>query len=250
MAYEPTTWNCGDTITAEKLNKLENGLAECCGGGSADVGYTCEYVTLTEETVTTAEDGGWIYADLSYTTPIEAATIRVTFNGTVYECERVEDNDSYYHYYGAPDNDWSEYPFQIVVGDYNTLYFETAGTYTLKVDSEVATTTECFKRAVKSVEPLVTYIAEENGTYVSSLTYAEMREAYSQGRTIMAAAEYDSSTNMFGGSYSPIFFVDINGAFGTSVFYYNGYNNYIVVLYLEIASDNSIDVTKKRVSLS
>lgn len=33
MAYEPTTWNCGDTITAEKLNKLENGLAECCGGG-------------------------------------------------------------------------------------------------------------------------------------------------------------------------------------------------------------------------
>lgn len=34
MAYEPTTWNCGDTITAEKLNKLENGLAECCGGGT------------------------------------------------------------------------------------------------------------------------------------------------------------------------------------------------------------------------
>lgn len=34
MAYEPTVWNCGDTITAEKLNKLENGLAECCGGGT------------------------------------------------------------------------------------------------------------------------------------------------------------------------------------------------------------------------
>ena len=35
MAYEPTVWACGDTITADKLNKLENGLAECCGGGSA-----------------------------------------------------------------------------------------------------------------------------------------------------------------------------------------------------------------------
>ena len=32
MAYTPTEWACGDTITAEKLNKLENGLAECCGG--------------------------------------------------------------------------------------------------------------------------------------------------------------------------------------------------------------------------
>ena len=32
MSYTPTEWACGDTITAEKLNKLENGLAECCGG--------------------------------------------------------------------------------------------------------------------------------------------------------------------------------------------------------------------------
>ena len=27
MAYTPTTWNTGDTITATKLNKLENGVA-------------------------------------------------------------------------------------------------------------------------------------------------------------------------------------------------------------------------------
>ena len=244
MAYEPTTWNCGDTITAEKLNKLENGLAECCGGGSTDVGYTCEYVTLTEETVTTVEDGDFICADLSYTTPIEATTIRVTFNGTVYECERIEDNDSAAHYYGASGDDWSEYPFRIWVGSHNILDTETAGTYTLKVDSEVATTTECFKRAVKSVEPLVIYIAEENGTYVSSLTYAEMREAYSQGRTIMATADYGS-----GGPYSPIIFNE-NGVFVTAVFYYEGYNNDIVVLYCEIASDNSVSVTEKHVSLS
>lgn len=36
MAYTPTEWVCGDTITAERLNKLENGLAECCGGGGAE----------------------------------------------------------------------------------------------------------------------------------------------------------------------------------------------------------------------
>ena len=34
MAYTPTNWSCGDTITADKMNKLEQGLAECCGGGS------------------------------------------------------------------------------------------------------------------------------------------------------------------------------------------------------------------------
>lgn len=27
MAYEPTTWNKGDVITAEKMNKLEQGVA-------------------------------------------------------------------------------------------------------------------------------------------------------------------------------------------------------------------------------
>ena len=27
MAYDPTTWTTGDTITAEKMNKLEQGVA-------------------------------------------------------------------------------------------------------------------------------------------------------------------------------------------------------------------------------
>lgn len=32
MAYTPTVWQTGDTITAEKLNKLENGVASGEGG--------------------------------------------------------------------------------------------------------------------------------------------------------------------------------------------------------------------------
>lgn len=32
MAYEPKTWACGDTITADDLNHIENGIAEIgCG---------------------------------------------------------------------------------------------------------------------------------------------------------------------------------------------------------------------------
>lgn len=32
MAYTPTEWQTGDIVTAEKLNKLENGVADSSGG--------------------------------------------------------------------------------------------------------------------------------------------------------------------------------------------------------------------------
>ncbi len=35
MAYTPTTWTTGDTITASAMNKIENGIANA--GGSANV---------------------------------------------------------------------------------------------------------------------------------------------------------------------------------------------------------------------
>lgn len=38
MAYTPTNWQTGDTITAEKLNKMEQGIAST--GGAVQVGYT------------------------------------------------------------------------------------------------------------------------------------------------------------------------------------------------------------------
>lgn len=36
MSYTPTTWVTGDTITATKLNKLEQGVANAGGGGGID----------------------------------------------------------------------------------------------------------------------------------------------------------------------------------------------------------------------
>ena len=32
MSYEKQTWVCGETITADKLNHMEEGIEECCGG--------------------------------------------------------------------------------------------------------------------------------------------------------------------------------------------------------------------------
>ena len=48
MAYEPTQWRSGDTITSERLNKMEQGIA-----GSGDV-----YVLHTTMTITQAETDG------------------------------------------------------------------------------------------------------------------------------------------------------------------------------------------------
>lgn len=50
MAYTPTEWVCGDIITAEKLNKLENGLADCCGG-SAPLVVSVNSMTEAGQTV-------------------------------------------------------------------------------------------------------------------------------------------------------------------------------------------------------
>lgn len=47
MAYEPTIWQAGDTITSAKLNKLEQGVAEG-GGGVFIVEGVIDQVELTD----------------------------------------------------------------------------------------------------------------------------------------------------------------------------------------------------------
>ena len=47
MAYKPTEWKCGDTITAEKMNKLEQAVAQGGGGGTFFVGATVDGNDLT-----------------------------------------------------------------------------------------------------------------------------------------------------------------------------------------------------------
>lgn len=46
MAYEPTQWRSGDTITSERLNKMEQGIA---GGGSGEFYALHTTVTATSD---------------------------------------------------------------------------------------------------------------------------------------------------------------------------------------------------------
>lgn len=54
MAYTPTVWANGDVITADKLNKLENGVANEQVGPSGPAGSAA---TVTVGSVTTGEAG-------------------------------------------------------------------------------------------------------------------------------------------------------------------------------------------------
>lgn len=54
MAYTPTVWANGDVITADKLNKLENGVANEQVGPAGPAGSAA---TVTVGSVTTGEAG-------------------------------------------------------------------------------------------------------------------------------------------------------------------------------------------------
>lgn len=65
MAYTPTNWECGDVVTAEKLNKLEEAVENLSlaieGGGSEPlmVGMTIEADTPSAEQTTYTLDKTW-----------------------------------------------------------------------------------------------------------------------------------------------------------------------------------------------
>lgn len=55
MAFEPKTWVCGDTITAQELNRMEQGIEDASqdGGGSSSF---IVHGTVSDENITVAEN--------------------------------------------------------------------------------------------------------------------------------------------------------------------------------------------------
>lgn len=153
-------------------------------------GYECKEETtlLTDESVTTVTEDGFTSGTLAYSTPIDADTIKVTFNGTEYTCDKVPvDENVAYGGAGEQGPDFSEYPFAIMSSsapDVNVIYTETAGTHQVKIEvvDETIKTTECFKKAVaEATKPLVLNI--NNNTL--DKTFAEIKDAYLSGRTVL-----------------------------------------------------------------
>ena len=103
MAYTPINWQTGDTITADKLNRCDNG-------------WRVESTQLFSETVTTEAGEYGNEGMLTYSSQVSSPTITVTFDGTNYQCSVVKMGEGYG--YGGVSSGWeydfTTYPFAFV----------------------------------------------------------------------------------------------------------------------------------------
>lgn len=154
MAYDKHVWQCGEAITTEKLNHMEEGIAE--GGG-----YECEeaYIEVFNETITTESDGSpnSPYIEIN-SLSITADKIKVTFDGVEYECdaEKTAGIGKTFYMYGStevPTPTFENYPFRITSSSENgtRIATKTAGDYDVRIQAlgTVATTSECFDTAAR-----------------------------------------------------------------------------------------------------
>ena len=163
MAYEKQTWANGELITAEKLNHMEDGIAE---GGGCDCGFECTETetVLFNETVTVVENEGIYSAELGYVASEPVFELTITFDGTRYACQGTLAGGSIIFGDIDPeteDIDFTRYPFCVIMGTASSeLYTNVDGTHTVAASvTEISTeTTECFKAAVNSaVSPLIVH---------------------------------------------------------------------------------------------
>ena len=188
MAYTPINWQTGDTITAEKMNKMDNG-------------WGVETTQLFGETVTTVAGEYGNEAELTYANPIIADPITVTFDGNEYTCPVVSMSGAE-HGYGGVDSSWtydfSQYPFAIVTNEMNgqnTFATHTAGTYTVAVSAGTVATSDNFDQAVSiSAEPLLSTLPTPYTVTIGTTTLREVFNALASGK-IPIATHTDSMQN-------------------------------------------------------
>lgn len=163
MAYTPINWATGDTITADKLNKMDNG-------------WGVESTQLFSETVTTADQGGMYSAELVYSQLINADTITVTYDGTEYVCPRIDLFDEcFYGGFSEQGPVFTSYPFAIESnGDTNTVYTETAGAHVIAAVGDAIATSSGFSAAVGKCLPILK-------VELGKTTYQEVESAIIDG---------------------------------------------------------------------
>lgn len=174
MAYTPINWQTGDTITAEKMNKMDNG-------------WGVQNTQLFSETVTTVDDGwGYISAQFTYAQPITAKTVTVTFNGVDYVVPRGENENG--AFYGEDNGGavFTTYPFFIFTKSdgYNELQTETAGTYSIVVSANDYQLSTDFNAAVNSAVAIPDMSTLPFRCESGVTTAADINDAFHYGRIV------------------------------------------------------------------
>lgn len=113
MSYEPKTWECGETITADALNHIEQGIADSGGGTTLIV----EEVSSRDATAEECVNGGVV----------------ATFNHTWQEVKDAYDQgktvymqlqqDKWYRYAlsAIAVDETAEYPYSIQFGEVRVI---------------------------------------------------------------------------------------------------------------------------------
>lgn len=163
MSYTPINWQTGQTITADKLNRCDNGWA-------------VESTQLFSETVTAVDQDGMYSATLVYSQLIDADTVTVTFDGTEYVCQRMDlYGEHFYGGFGETGPDFTDYPFAIESnGDTNTVYTETAGSHAIAAVGDAIATSSDFSAAVGKCLPILK-------VELGKTTFQEVSDAISEG---------------------------------------------------------------------
>lgn len=187
MTYTPINWQTGDTITAEKMNKMDNGW-----------GSQNNTVTYYSGSLTTENWGNYSGAEVDIDNKITAESITVTFDGTTYNVAASPDGD-----YGAPYNsdddtyDFTSIPFNIssstnpFTGTTKmTIATSSDGTYSVVVQSiDVSIETSAnFSAAVLNCLPILKVVPGET-------TFQEVANALDAG--LLVYGKDDSNTRMF-----------------------------------------------------
>ena len=187
MGYTKTNWQTGDIITAEKLNKLENGVVNASG-------FEVSFVTLTEENITSSNLVDDIYgAAMTYSSWITADAITVTFDGTDYVCSKVIDTTKQTAYGGIDAESTPNFPFGIMSENgENMVVTETEGEHSIKIVIPNVVTTSDFdmgvNAAVMKEQPLIVTCSYSEGSGVSiDATYEIISKAFMDGRMIIAS---------------------------------------------------------------
>lgn len=181
MSYTPIGWQTGDTITAEKLNKMDPGW-------SADTATQ----TLFNDSVTTESSEYGNEAEVSMTL-ITADTITVTFGGIEYTATKLVIGNAFG--YGGVDAEWNydftEYPFAIVSAPGNTVFAtETAGTFSFKIDADVTTydVSTAFTKIINSLVPVFR-------AYANTTTWQEVHDAVKAGKIVYIINDTEIDNN-------------------------------------------------------
>lgn len=185
MAYEKHEWECGELVTTELLNHMEDGIAEAGG-------FSCETETdiLYDGVVSLIHDGFYIgQLDITFPSPLPPS-LTVTWEFVEYTLPLGEGNG--YYFYGGVENDmpsFANYPVFIdpsgtgmVVAD-----VDGEGTYNLAIEvrSQNVEISECFEMAVGKANAFI--VTDTYG--VLDKTYHEIQDAFMSGKSVILDIE-------------------------------------------------------------